>query len=269
MGIGSLGWSRFCLSEPPSTKEIRSHKFLSTVGPAGGSSAVVRTYMGLNNVISVSCLSSWGGGGKPSRLDAWWTDQSRFADRGSTVTEPSRAEPQGRGGSGCSLTRFILSCLPACHVCHCFRSAGRLHQPPQEYAGILTTTSNCGVLAHSTSEQRNGYGENLFACWGSASCYTAEFAMSLLCKFVTYFNGLFCLYCSERRRTNGILTFFFVPLARVRGVRGGPPPLSANLARGAHVVEDQEPGHSVVPFYLSLVGCCFNVNKVWGRRQQA
>ncbi|CAM9426140.1 unnamed protein product, partial [Pylaiella littoralis] len=48
------------------------------------------------------------------------------------------------------------------------------------HAAKLTKT--CGDLYHSTSEERNGYGENLYMCWGSDSCYTPEKAMVGLYK---------------------------------------------------------------------------------------
>ncbi|CAM9398466.1 unnamed protein product, partial [Pylaiella littoralis] len=39
-------------------------------------------------------------------------------------------------------------------------------------------TSTCDGLYHSKSEDRNGYGENLYACWGSDSCYSPQGAMN-------------------------------------------------------------------------------------------
>ncbi|CAM9455311.1 unnamed protein product, partial [Hapterophycus canaliculatus] len=43
------------------------------------------------------------------------------------------------------------------------------------HANILT--ASCGDLFHSDKEDRNGYGENLYMCWGTDSCYTNEEAM--------------------------------------------------------------------------------------------
>ncbi|CAM9194286.1 unnamed protein product, partial [Ectocarpus fasciculatus] len=46
-------------------------------------------------------------------------------------------------------------------------------------------TAQCSSLFHSTQEQRYGYGENLYMCWGSDSCYSHEKAMEGL-----YVNGV-------------------------------------------------------------------------------
>lgn len=45
-----------------------------------------------------------------------------------------------------------------------------------------TLMGSCGELFHSTSQGRNGYGENLHMCWGTDSCYSAKKAMVGLCK---------------------------------------------------------------------------------------
>lgn len=52
----------------------------------------------------------------------------------------------------------------------------------QNHARVLS--SSCGDFYHSESEDRHGYGENLYLCWGtgSGSCYTPEKAMTGLCE---------------------------------------------------------------------------------------
>ena len=45
-----------------------------------------------------------------------------------------------------------------------------------------TLAGDCGEFYHSESEDRNGYGENLFVCWGSDTCYSAAGAMQGLCE---------------------------------------------------------------------------------------
>lgn len=73
---------------------------------------------------------------------------------------------------------------------HAIASALYAHKkaPPldamQAHAQALTTSSNCGELFHSEREDRNGYGENIFVCYGGAEhCYTPDGAMKLLCEF--------------------------------------------------------------------------------------
>ena len=44
--------------------------------------------------------------------------------------------------------------------------------------------STCNSLEHSSSEERNGYGENIYYCGGSTTCYSAEGAMDGFCEFV-------------------------------------------------------------------------------------
>eukprot|EP00904_Undaria_pinnatifida_P001107 jgi/Undpi1/10998/HiC_scaffold_30.g13298.m1 len=48
------------------------------------------------------------------------------------------------------------------------------------HAGVLT--SSCGDIFHSQSEDRSGYGENLYLCGttGSVTCYSPEGAMEAL-----------------------------------------------------------------------------------------
>ena len=41
----------------------------------------------------------------------------------------------------------------------------------------------CGGLFHSSSDERNGYGENIYYCGGN-NCYSAERAMNGFCEFV-------------------------------------------------------------------------------------
>ncbi|CAM9703874.1 unnamed protein product [Ectocarpus fasciculatus] len=48
-----------------------------------------------------------------------------------------------------------------------------------EHAVRLTNTCTSG-LYHTTQEQSNGYGENLFMCWGTDTCYSHEWAMETL-----------------------------------------------------------------------------------------
>lgn len=50
----------------------------------------------------------------------------------------------------------------------------------------MKLSSACGGLEHSSREERNGYGENLYSCWGGSSCYTAARAMEGLCKFLPF-----------------------------------------------------------------------------------
>ena len=54
----------------------------------------------------------------------------------------------------------------------------------QDHARVLS--SSCGDFYHSESEDRHGFGENLYMCWGmgSGSCYTPEGAMNGLCECV-------------------------------------------------------------------------------------
>lgn len=47
-----------------------------------------------------------------------------------------------------------------------------------------TLTDSCGDLFHSEREDRNGYGENLYVCWGTETCYSHERAMEGLCEFL-------------------------------------------------------------------------------------
>lgn len=58
----------------------------------------------------------------------------------------------------------------------------------QTHAAVLT--GSCGELFYSASEDRSGYGENLYRCWGSGSgsCYTPEAAMASLCEILLDFN---------------------------------------------------------------------------------
>lgn len=60
----------------------------------------------------------------------------------------------------------------------------------QAHAGVLT--SSCGDIFHSQSEDRSGYGENLYLCGttGSVTCYSPEGAMEALCEM--------CLLSSTR-----------------------------------------------------------------------
>ncbi|CAM9799761.1 unnamed protein product [Scytosiphon promiscuus] len=43
-----------------------------------------------------------------------------------------------------------------------------------------TLEDSCSELFHSDSEDRLGYGENLYVCWGSDTCYSHEKAMTTL-----------------------------------------------------------------------------------------
>lgn len=43
----------------------------------------------------------------------------------------------------------------------------------------------CEGLFHSDSDDRNGYGENIYWCGNSADCYSAENAMYNFCEYTT------------------------------------------------------------------------------------
>ncbi|CAB1112811.1 unnamed protein product [Ectocarpus sp. CCAP 1310/34] len=48
-----------------------------------------------------------------------------------------------------------------------------------EHAARLTDQCTSSLF-HSTTDQRYGYGENLFMCWGTDTCYNHEYAMEKL-----------------------------------------------------------------------------------------
>ena len=76
---------------------------------------------------------------------------------------------------------FVGSIALGYDFCYALCSIGT-----QAHARVLS--SSCGDFYHSESEDRNGYGENLYMCWGtgSGSCYTPERAMTSLCEFITF-----------------------------------------------------------------------------------
>lgn len=51
----------------------------------------------------------------------------------------------------------------------------------QVHADALSRS--CGEFFHSSVDDRNDNGENMFMCWGSEPCFTPQVAMKLLCEF--------------------------------------------------------------------------------------
>ena len=86
----------------------------------------------------------------------------------------------------------VFPCFPPRHLLYTTTSRCVHNADPLTWSSTVASsaaehaerlTAQCSSsLFHSTQEQRYGYGENLYMCWGSDSCYSHEKAMEGLCK---------------------------------------------------------------------------------------
>lgn len=53
--------------------------------------------------------------------------------------------------------------------------------PPKDYAAEMTASDTCSKMEHSNG---SGYGENLYLCEGTTSCYSAKRAMVRWCEYI-------------------------------------------------------------------------------------